>query len=51
MPMPFPRRGESEDDFINRFMANDAMIRDFPDRSQRFAIAKREFRKRRNRKD
>jgi phage I-like protein len=38
MPMPIPTTGESESDFIKRFMADEIMIRDYPDERQRYAI-------------
>jgi hypothetical protein len=44
MPLPTPRGDESEQDFISRFMGNDEAISDFPDESQRAAVAYRTYR-------
>lgn len=38
MPIPKPQAGESQDDFISRCMANDTMVNDFSDESQRYAV-------------
>jgi hypothetical protein len=37
--MPNPRKGESKDDYIGRFMSSTEARRDYPDRSQRYAVA------------
>ena len=39
MPLPTPRADESEQDFVSRFMGNDQAISDFPDETQRAAVA------------
>jgi hypothetical protein len=39
MPLPTPRGDESEQDFVSRFMGNDQAINDFPDETQRAAVA------------
>ena len=44
MPLPTPRGDESEQDFVSRFMGNDQAISDFPDESQRAAVAYRTYR-------
>ena len=44
MPLPTPRADESEQDFVSRFMGNDQAISDFPDVSQRAAVAYRTYR-------
>ena len=44
MPLPTPRGDESEQDFVSRFMGNDQAIADFPDESQRAAVAYRTYR-------
>jgi hypothetical protein len=44
MPLPTPRGDESEQDFVGRFMANDQAISDFPDETQRAAVAYRTYR-------
>jgi hypothetical protein len=40
MPLPIPRPEETEDQFIERFMSNPDMIREFPNERQRYAVAK-----------
>jgi len=45
MPMPEPRAGESEEDFIDRCMGDSVMVEDFPDNNQRAAICHRQWRK------
>ena len=44
MPLPTPRGDESEQDFVSRFMGNDQAISDFPDETQRAAVAYRTYR-------
>ena len=44
MPLPTPRGDESEQDFVSRFMGNDQAVADFPDESQRAAVAYRTYR-------
>ncbi len=44
MPLPTPRGDESEQDFVGRFMANEQAISDFPDETQRAAVAYRTYR-------
>lgn len=41
--MPKPRKGESEQKFISRCMADEEARRSFPDRAQRFAFCKSQF--------
>ncbi len=38
MPIPNPKSGESEDDFISRCMGNSTMVKDFPEQDQRSAV-------------
>ena len=38
-----PRSSEKRGDFVSRFMGNDAMKREFPERDQRLAVANRQF--------
>ena len=38
--MPFPKKGETEDEFIKRFMSSEEANRDYPDQKQRYAVAK-----------
>lgn len=46
--MPNPREGENEDDFIERFMKSAEAIRDYPDPSQRLAVAYSKWREKGN---
>ena len=39
MPLPIPSADESEKDFVSRFMGDDQATSDFPDESQRSAVA------------
>ena len=38
MPLPKPKDGESQDDFISRCMSNDTMKEDYTDNDQRLAV-------------
>ena len=38
MPLPSPNKDEKRKDYLNRCMATSVMNKDFPDRSQRFAV-------------
>ncbi len=39
MPVPKPNKGETQDEFIARFMSNDTMKKEYSDQKQRLAIA------------
>ncbi len=39
MPLPIPSADESEQDFVSRFMGDEQAISDFPEESQRSAVA------------
>ena len=39
MPLPIPSADESEKDFVSRFMGDEDMIAEYPDESQRSAVA------------
>jgi hypothetical protein len=39
MPLPIPSADESEQDFVSRFMGDEQAVSDFPDESQRSAVA------------
>lgn len=43
--MPKPNKGESEKDFIARFMSSEEAKKDFPDEKQRLAVAYSEWKK------
>jgi len=38
MPLPKPKTDESQDDFMDRCMANDVMNSEYPDNDQRYAV-------------
>ena len=38
MPIPKPNPGENDDAFIARCMANDTMVEEYPNNSQRAAV-------------
>jgi len=38
MPMPKPKKNEEKEDFLSRCMGDDAMVEDYPDNKQRYAI-------------
>lgn len=44
MPLPTPREGEEQDDFLSRCMGNPTMREDFPDEEQRSAVCFRQWR-------
>ena len=43
--LPFPKKDESEKDFVSRFMGAEDPVKEFPDRKQRFAVAMSMWRK------
>ena len=43
--MPNPIKGESEKDYIKRFMQSEEAKKDYPDYKQRLAVAFSKFRK------
>lgn len=45
MPLPSPRNGEKSDDFLPRCMSDEQAKKDFPDRSQRFAVCSTRLKK------
>jgi hypothetical protein len=50
MPLPKPREGETQDEFVSRFMSNEVAKREFPDQKQRLAVAYSTWRKKSGRK-
>jgi hypothetical protein len=48
MPMPKPREGEKEQDFVGRVMSDEVMLSEYPDEKQRAAVAFSQFRRREN---
>lgn len=45
MPLPKPKQGESEDDFISRCMSNKTMKEDYTDNDQRLAVCFSQWKK------
>lgn len=45
MPMPTKQKGETKEDFISRFMSDEAMKKEYPDEKQRIAVAYSQFEK------
>lgn len=45
MPIPKPKAGESQDDFVSRCMENDTMKEEYPDKDQRLAICHSQWEK------
>ncbi len=45
MPIPTPKQGESQNDFIERCMSNPSMIEEFPEQKQRTGVCFSQFRK------
>lgn len=50
MPVPKPRKGESRSDYVSRFMANEAMRKEFPKQAQRSAVAHSTWRRSKKKK-
>jgi len=45
MPLPTPRKGESQSKFISRCMGSGVMQREYPKKSQRAAVAYSQWRR------
>ena len=43
MPIPKPKDGETQDEFIQRCMADETMTSEFPDEKQRYAVCMTQF--------
>lgn len=50
MPLPTPRKGETEDEFIQRCMGDDIAVKEFPDKSQRRAVCQTQWNKSKDKK-
>lgn len=51
MPIPQPKSGENQDDFISRCMGDDFMNSEYPDEDQRFAICNNQWKDRKMARD
>ncbi len=49
MPLPKPRDGQTQDEFIQMCMGETVMVEDFPDQGQRFAICRTQWEAGKNR--
>lgn len=45
MPLPIPKKNETQDDFISRCMSSDVMNSEFPDNKQRAAVCHSQWKK------
>jgi hypothetical protein len=46
MPLPTPRSGEKQKDFVQRCMSDDTMAKEFPNKDQRFAVCVTQWKER-----
>ena len=46
MPLPTPRSGEKQKDFVQRCISDDNMAKEFPDKDQRFAVCVTQWKER-----
>lgn len=44
MPIPTPNKSEPKDEFIGRCMADDKMLKEYPEASQRYAVCQAQLR-------
>lgn len=45
MPIPKPRKQETKNEYVSRFMSNDRMQKEYPKMDQRLAVAYSTWRK------
>lgn len=45
MPIPKPRKDESEDDFMQRCMSNKVMLKEFPEKNTRYGVCMTQWEK------
>lgn len=45
MPLPNPKKGENQEDFVSRCMGDEVMNKEFPDQKQRSAVCYSRFKK------
>jgi hypothetical protein len=38
MPIPKPKQGEKEKEFIQRYMIDEKMVTEYPDKDQRYSV-------------
>lgn len=48
MPLPTPNEGETQDDFMDRCMGDDAMVEEYEDSDQRYAVCQSQWDKKDN---
>ena len=44
MPIPTPNTNEPKDEFIGRCMADDVMLKEYPEAAQRYAVCQAQLR-------
>lgn len=50
MPLPSPKKGEKESEFVQKCMGSDVMNKEFPKQAQRFAVCKSLFKQAKKKK-
>ncbi len=45
MPIPTPKKNEKQNEFIQRCMSNNVMVKEYPNINQRLAVCATQFRK------
>jgi len=45
MPIPTPKKNEKQNEFIQRCMSNNVMVKEYPNVNQRLAVCAVQFRK------
>jgi len=51
MPIPTPQKDETKQEFIERCMSNDTMVKEYPNKGQRYAICLTQWRNKNKNKD
>jgi len=51
MPIPTPQKDETKQEFIERCMSNDTMVKEYPNEGQRYAICLTQWRNKNKNKD
>lgn len=45
MPIPQPKAGQEQDEYISECMTNETMVNEFPEKDQRLAVCYAEWKK------
>lgn len=51
MPIPTPQKDETKQEFIERCMSDDTMVKEYPNKGQRYAICLTQWRNKNKNKD